>query len=54
MHPVFDLNAHFVEFLFVRAKDHHIIHISDVIRRPKLLFNVKIQWCKIEIRKTLA
>lgn len=25
MHPVFDLNAHFVEFLFVRAKDHHII-----------------------------
>lgn len=43
-----------MELLFVGAENHHIVHISDVIRCAQLLLDVKIQRGKVEICEALA
>lgn len=50
----FDFLPHPVQLLFVRAEDHHIVHVSEIVFRPELLLDVEIRLCEKEVRVDLA
>lgn len=49
-----DLFPHAVQRLLVRAENNHIIHISDVVFRPELLFDEEIRLRQEEVCVHLA